>query len=239
MGAMPRRSYGDHWGVLQGRIVMSFAAWVACAVAVYPLTDEVLGFMIRPVERVVFLYPAEALVVRLRLAGWLGAALALPVVMYQAWSFVAEGLRPDERKNIVTWTAAGVAAFAVGAVFSAGLLVPAGVRFLMGFASDRLQPMITVSSYFSFYCSFVFFTGIVFEFPVVAGGVSALGLVRSAQLRAGRKSMIVLIFVVAAIFTPPDVVSQIMLALPMWCVYEIGIVVAASVERRRRSNVEA
>ena len=174
--------------------------------------------------------------VRLQIGFFGGLVLALPFVFYQAWQFVAPGLLPREQRLVVPIVLLSAFCFAVGAALAYWIVLPMGLRFFLGLEPPDMTSRWAVDEYIGFVLRLIMGFGIVFEMPVVTLFLSRLGLVTPAFLRRVRRYAIVVVFALAAIFTPPDPFSQIMMALPLLVLYEISIWVCQVSRRKRESD---
>jgi sec-independent protein translocase protein TatC len=157
--------------------------------------------------------------------------LALPWVFYQAWAFVAPGLYQHEKRLGVPLVIASVILFLLGMAFAYFLVFPMVFGFIVGVAPAGVAVMTDIGKYLDFVMTLFLAFGITFEVPVAVVLLVKMGMVSVAKLREIRPYVIVGAFVIGAIFTPPDVISQFMLAMPMWVLYELGIVVAALITK--------
>ena len=157
--------------------------------------------------------------------------LALPWVFYQAWAFVAPGLYQHEKRLGVPLVIASVILFLLGMAFAYFLVFPMVFGFIVGVAPEGVAVMTDIGKYLDFVMTLFLAFGITFEVPVAVVLLVKMGMVSVAKLREIRPYVIVGAFVIGAIFTPPDVISQFMLAMPMWVLYELGIVVAALITK--------
>ncbi|MBI4986061.1 MAG: twin-arginine translocase subunit TatC [Rhodocyclales bacterium] len=153
--------------------------------------------------------------------------VALPYVLYQAWAFVAPGLYSHEKKLVLPLIVASVLLFFIGMAFAYFIVFPTVFGFINKFAPEGVAVMTDIDKYLSFVLSTFLAFGITFEVPVIVIVLVTAGLVGVDKLREIRPYVIVGAFIVGAIFTPPDVLSQFMLAVPLWLLYELGIVLAA------------
>ncbi len=218
-------SFWGHLNELRSRLLKSFIAVVVAGCVFYPFVDRFLAFLIRPVGRVVFTSPADAFVVRLTLLICGGVVLALPVVVYQLWQFVAAGLRENEKKYVRFFAPASFVLFVVGCVFGYWVIIPVGMKFLLSFATESIVPMITLPNYISFILTLVLAFGICFQLPLVLMFLAKIGIVTPAFLAQKRKHAVVLILIASAVLTPsPDAISQILMAGPLLVLYELGVV---------------
>lgn len=159
--------------------------------------------------------------------------LAMPWVFYQAWAFVAPGLYQHEKRIGVPLVIASVILFLLGMAFAYFLVFPIVFGFIVGVAPEGVAVMTDIGKYLDFVLTLFMAFGITFEVPVAVVLLVKMGMVSVAKLREIRPYVIVGAFVVGAIFTPPDVISQFMLAMPLWVLYELGIIVAALITKPR------
>ncbi len=157
--------------------------------------------------------------------------LAMPWVFYQAWAFVAPGLYQHERRIGVPLVFASVILFLLGMAFAYFLVFPVVFGFIVGVAPEGVAVMTDIGKYLDFVITLFMAFGITFEVPVAVVLLVKMGMVSISKLREIRPYVIVGAFVIGAIFTPPDVISQFMLAVPLWILYELGIIVASIISR--------
>ena len=161
-----------------------------------------------------------------------GIILVSPYIFYQIWLFIAPGLYKNEKKYVVPFVIFSTILFAGGSLFGYFVVFPFGFKFFMGFANEYIQALPSVKQYFSFAIKLLFAFGIIFELPVVVLFLARMGLVTSGFLRKNRKYAILLTFVMAAILTPPDVVTQCMMAGPLIVLYEISVLIAKFAQKK-------
>lgn len=218
-------SFWGHLDELRLRLFKSFIAVVIAACLFYPFVDRFLAFLIKPVGKVVFTSPADAFVVRLMLLICAGVVLALPVVVYQLWQFVAAGLKEDERKYVRFFAPASFVLFIAGSVFGYWVIIPVGMKFFLSFSTESIVPMITLPNYISFIVTLVLAFGLCFQLPLALMFLARVGIVTPAFLVQKRKHAVVLILIASAVLTPsPDAVSQILMAGPLLVLYELGVI---------------
>ena len=162
-----------------------------------------------------------------------GFVLAMPVVFYQFWQFVAPGLLSREKRLLVPIAALSVICFSLGAMVAYHIVLPIGLRFFLSLEPPDMTSQWAVNEYMGFVLRLIFGFGIVFEMPVVTLFLGQIGLVTPAHMRRVRRYAVVAIFVTAAVFTPPDPVSQLLMALPLLGLYEISIWVCGLAQRKR------
>ena len=209
---------------------VALLVFVAGTMGAFSLTPAVLQDMQRRMpeaDQLIMLAPAEGFMVRVKVALALGTATAVPLVMLGVWAAATRG-RPW-RRRLATFFLIPVSLglFGLGAWFAYGWIVPAALRFLLGFAADRLQPMISVNSYVNFVLSVVVPFGLVFQLPLLVFFLARVGVLSHRTLAERRRYAVVGIAALAAALTPgPDVFSQLLMALPLVVLYEISIWVA-------------
>jgi len=224
----------DHLEELRRRIIFSLSAVLILSIAGYFVSDHVLRFLTRPIDEVYFMAVTEAFAVRIKIALLLGLFSGLPVIFYQVWKFVAPGLYPRESAMVFPVVGALYVMFLIGAAFCFYVVLPIGMQFLLSFGSEELKPLIGVGKYVSFVGWMTVAFGAVFELPVVTFILGRLGVVDAPALRRGRRYAIVGILIVAAVATPsPDVFSQLLLAGPLYLLYELSIALVAVSGRKR------
>lgn len=220
------RPFLDHIDEFRARVLKSLLAVVLGAVVFYPFVDKVLYFIIKPAGKLVFTSPADAFVARMLFTCFGGFVLSSPVVLYQVWNFIALGLKEEEKKYILLYGPLSLFFFITGVAFSYFIAVPMSLYFLLGFSNEWLVPMITVNNYVSFFMTMVIAFGIIFELPVVLIFLTAIGIATPEFLIQKRRHAIVLILVISAIVTPPDVITLLIMSCPLVILYEIGVLVS-------------
>ena len=187
--------------------------------------------MSRVTGPLVFLGPTEAFAARLRLSAVTALALGAPIFIYHAWRFIGVALTVSERRIFLGALPFSYLLLALGAAFGWFVIVPTGLRFLMGFASVDLRPTLSVQACVSFALWTSFGLGLLFQLPVAVGALARWGWVRAATLARYRRHAVIAILVAAALLTPgPDVFSQLMLALPTYVLFEVSVALARFLE---------
>jgi sec-independent protein translocase protein TatC len=189
-------------------------------------------------DRLIFTNLPEMFLTYLKTAFICGILLTAPVIFYQLWLFIAPGLYQHEKKFAIPFVVFSTILFVGGALFGYFIVFPFGFKFFLGFANEYIQALPSVKQYFSFAIKLLFAFGIVFELPVVAFFLSKMGIVTPEFLKKKRKYALLLTFVMAAILTPPDVITQLMMAGPLILLYEIGILVARMARRKKDREEE-
>ncbi|MDX2028979.1 MAG: twin-arginine translocase subunit TatC [Alphaproteobacteria bacterium] len=232
---------------LRKRLIWSLTAILIGFAVSYCFAAEIYEFLVRPLahvtegenRRLIYTGLTEAFVTYIKLALWTGCFIAFPVIATQIWMFVAPGLYKNERRAFFPFLIATPVFFLMGAAVAYYFVFPMAWKFFLSFeipvAAGGLPVQLEarVSEYLSLSMTVIFAFGIAFELPVILVLLTRVGLLSSAKLSAFRRYAIVLIFIVAAVITPPDVISQISLALPLMLLYELSILGAKWVERGR------
>jgi sec-independent protein translocase protein TatC len=222
-----------HLQELRKRLVLSFIAVGAGFALCYAFSESIFDILSAPLLKMmptggslIFTSVAEAFFTYMKVAFIAGLILASPFVLYQVWAFVAPGLYRHEKKYVIPFVLAGSFFFAIGILFAYYVALPVGFKFLLGFATDFIKPMPSMKEYLSFSMKFLLAFGLIFEFPVVLVLLARIGVIDAKTLARQRKYAILLIFIFAAILTPPDIISQVILALPMIGLYELSILLS-------------
>lgn len=223
----PAMSLTEHLDELRKRIIYSVIAVVLASIVTFMYVDLIRETITRPAAgNLVFIGVAEAFMTNIKIAIIAGVLLAFPVILFQVWSFVLPGLDPREKKFVFVFVTASLLLFTAGVSFAFFIIIPISIRFFLGFESEAIEAMISFGNYISYVSGVIFAFGLVFQMPIAVFVLSKLGLISAAFLKKYRMYALVLIFVLAAIITPPDVFSQILMAIPMFLLYEISILVA-------------
>jgi sec-independent protein translocase protein TatC len=186
--------------------------------------------------KLVFLAPAEAFWMYMKIAFVAGIFLALPFILAQIWLFISPGLLPKERRYALPFVVSATLMFVMGALFCQYFILPFAIKFLLTYQTAQLTPMISVGNYIDFCSKFLLSFGLIFELPLAITLLSKLGVVTPQFLAKNRKYAILLAFVAAAILTPtPDAFNQVLMAAPILVLYEVGIIMARLVGKKREA----
>jgi sec-independent protein translocase protein TatC len=239
-GEMP---FLDHleelrWRLL--RVLIAVAVGVGAGYAIVTHFD-VIALLKTPInpylpagQKLLFTSPLDPFMLTLKLALVVGLLIASPVLLWQAWGFLRPALYEKERRSIVPVAVAGVGLFLVGASAAFVFVLPLALRILMGFQSQSLQGFITATEYFGFATTIVFSFGAVFELPLVLVLLVYLRIISAAFLRRHRKTFIIVNAILSSVLTPGDiVVMTAVVMIPVQLFYELSIVLATVLERRR------
>jgi sec-independent protein translocase protein TatC len=226
----------EHLTELRRRIIICLIAIIGFSVIGYSLAEQIIELMTVPIGELVFLSPIEAFYTHIRVAIYAGFIMALPIIVYQGWRFILPALKQDERKLLYALVPMSVVLFFLGLAFSFFIVIPFGIKFFLGFSSPSLRPMLSLDYYVKFVVTMTLPFGILFELPLVQGFLIRFGIVTVKQLARMRKYVIVGAFVVGAVFTPPDVLSQVCLAVPLIVLYELGLIMGRLISPRAKSK---
>lgn len=236
----PQQSLTTHLIELRNRLLRSVVAVVAIFLCLAPFARDIYSLLAQPMldkmpagATMIATEVASPFFAPFKLTFLVAIALSLPVLIYQAWSFVAPGLYRRERRIIFPLMVSGTALFFAGMAFAYYLVFPTVFGFMVTTAPQGVAVMTDISKYLDFVLAMFLAFGLAFEVPVVTVAAVYVGVVTPEKLSASRRYVIVGCFVVGAIFTPPDVLSQFMLAVPMWMLFEIGLVVSRFVARSK------
>jgi len=220
-----------HLEELRKRLIVCFVAVGIGFVISYGFKEYLFQILVHPLVKVmqpsdslIFTGLPEAFFTYLKVAFLAGLMLAAPVIIYEFWSFVAPGLYDKEKRLMLPIVFLSTFFFIGGALFGYFLVFPWGFKFFLGFATETIRPMPSMKEYLGFSAKLLLAFGLVFELPLVITFLARLGIVSVDFLKKNRKYALLLFFVGAAILTPPDVVTQIMMALPLMLLYEISII---------------
>jgi len=228
----------EHLGELRTRIVRSLVALLIGLVIAFPFSERLTDFLARPVTKLgyklVFTAPAEAFWVQMKVALIAGLFIAAPGILWQVWAFIAPGLHEHERKYAAPFIIIGSVMFLAGGAFSLFVVTPYAIAFLLSYARESLQPMITLENHIDFLLKFTLAFGAVFELPLIITLLSRMGVVSVKMLTKNRKYAILGAFIVGAVLTPtPDAFNQALMAGPLIILYEVGILCARLFGRSR------
>lgn len=174
------------------------------------------------------------IVVRLKVSLVIGMLLAIPVIFYELWAFISVGLRARERRLVFVYGPASLLLFMLGASVAYFVVLPLGTMvLLLSGVSQQMDPILTINEYAPLVMWLLFGFGVIFQMPLVTLFLTKLGIVNPDKLRKGRRYAILGIFILAAVFTPPDPFTQVAMALPMWGLYEFSILLSQFAVRKK------
>jgi sec-independent protein translocase protein TatC len=237
----------DHLEELRSRLIWSLVSLVALSIGGFFIVTglDVIGILERPFHYVLpgqdlmFTSPTTPVIVTFKLAFVVGLILALPILAWHSWRFFEPALHEHERRFVIPAISLGFVLFLAGIAMAYFFVLPLGLKFLLGFQSESLTPIITVDEYLRFATRLILAFGLVFEMPVVLVLLSMLGIVTSAGLRKYQRHAIVTLAVASAFLTPADPGTMLLLLAPMLLLYELSIFLVRMVGRRELRRDES
>jgi sec-independent protein translocase protein TatC len=248
----------EHLGDLRKRIIVSSVALFITFLISFNYSEDIFRFIMFPLKynldfsvknmyihfvpqdklqntKLIFLAPAEAFWMNIKVAFVAGLLSALPVIFHQLWKFISPGLLHKEKRYVVPFILLATSLFLIGAAFCFFIVLPFAMGFLLTYkVGDFLSPMLSVGNYVDFCLKFILAFGAVFELPIAIIFSTRMGIVTPKTLAKNRKYAVLLAFVVAAILTPtPDVFNQTLMAVPIIVLYEVGIILSRIFKRRK------
>jgi len=232
-GDAPQETFISHLIELRTRLMRSIIAVVVVLLALFPFAKDIYNALAQPLLKVL---PHGATMIATDVTGTFLVPLkvtlmaafmvALPYVLWQAWAFVAPGLYHHEKRLVLPVIVSSFVFFLVGMAFAYFFVFPIAFGFFAGYTPTGVQMMTDIDKYLSFVLTMFIAFGLTFETPVVVIVLVRLRIVTLQKLRAARPYVIVGAFVIGAVFTPPDVISQLLLAVPLWLLFELGLLLA-------------
>lgn len=230
----------EHLGELRSRLTRAFIGVTICFLGCYSFAKELFYYLSLPLLKVmpadskfIYLGVAEGFFVELKVAFVAGIFVASPYIFYQIWSFIAPGLYDEEKRYVTPLAMCSALFFLGGAAFCYLVVFPFAFVFFMSYSTDNIVAMLSINEYLSFALKMMLAFGFIFEMPLFAFFLTRMGLLTADRMRKARKYAVLGVFIVAAILTPPDVFSQMLMAIPMLILYEFSIVVSSVVRRRK------
>ncbi len=231
----------SHLSELRKRLLSSvicfFVAMSICLVKAEFIANQLLALA----EEFKFVYvaPAELLMSYIRISIICGLIVAFPIICYQLWVFIRPGLTRRERKAVFFIMTFGMLLLFCGAFFAYKVMLPVTLKYFAGLSTeDSINSMISVQNYLNFVINMMLTFGVVFELPIVVIMLTHLGIINPKILRKQRKYVILITFILAAIITPPDVISQAMVAVPMMLLFEISTIISSLLFRKKLKKLE-
>ncbi len=240
-GGQREMSFLDHLEEFRWRLVKALVAVLVAGIgssffADFLVQDVLLGPLRAVHLKIQVLTPYGIMLLYMEVVIFAAVVIAMPVILYQLWAFIAPGLMPSERlyaRWIVFFT---TLCFLAGIAFSYFVLVPTALKFFSGFGTQSIELNIAADRYISFMLSLILGAGLIFELPMIAYFLARIGILKAQFMRRYRRHAIVVILIIAAVVTPtPDIVTQSLLAAPMIVLYEISIFVTRFAEKKREN----
>ena len=222
-----------HIAELRKRLIIMVAFTVVAFFVCFTFWDIILSVMIKPLKEilpegssVVFTKVQEPFFTAIKVSFFSAFILSLPVILWQIWLFVAPGLYDNEKDMVIPFVASATGMFLVGASFSYFVVLPIGFEFLINFGSKLFTALPSIGEYVGFFTKLLIGFGLAFELPVITFFLAKVGLVTDQTLRGFFRYAIIIIFVLSAILTPPDLITQFLMAVPMVLLYLLSIYIA-------------
>lgn len=220
----------EHLEELRRRLIVCIIAVLILFVICYVFSKEIFSIILAPYLKatgkanLIFLSPVEGFITYLKVSFLSAVVIASPLIIYEFWAFVSPALYPHEKRVVVPALISSIIFFTFGVLFAYFIILPIAFRYLiLGFSTEHISAMISMEKYLSFSFTLILAFGVVFETPVVLLLLNRFGVIYPSHLEKYRGAIIVGIFTLAAILTPPDVLSQILLAVPLTVLFELSI----------------
>jgi sec-independent protein translocase protein TatC len=232
-----------HLEELRKRLIVSAIAIGAGFAISYAFSKQLFSLLILPLtkvlppdSRLIFTNLPEMFITYIKVSLVAGIIVAVPVIFYEMWMFLAPALYQKEKRYLVPFVASSSILFILGALFGYLIVFPYGFKFFMSFATEDIQAFPSVKQYFSFATRLLLAFGLVFEMPIAVLFLTKIGLVTPDSMKRYRKFAILGAFILSAILTPPDVATQIMMAVPLIVLYELSIFLSKGVYRKKKEG---
>lgn len=232
-----------HLSELRQRLFKSVLCVFVFFFLAFSFWKPILAFMILPLERVlppesniIFTQIQEPLFTALKVSFFSSLLISMPVIFYQFWRFVAPGLYENEKRYVIPFVLSATLMFAAGASFCYFLVIPMAFKFLVDFGGELFKALPSIGQYVGFFTKVIIGFGLSFELPNITFFLAKLGLIDDETLKKHFKIAIVLIFLFSAIMTPPDVISQFMMAVPLCFLYLVSIYIAKQVNPHKEED---
>ncbi len=237
--------FTSHLEELRKRIIRCIVAVFLGFLGSYAFAEQIFNILVKPLKAelppeslLIYTGLPEAFFVYLKLSLFAGIFLASPVLLREIWCFVAPGLYDKEKRYVYPFVIFSTVCFTIGVLFGYLVVFPIAFKFFISYGSESIRALPSIKEYLNFSCKLLFAFGVVFELPLFVLFLSKIGIVNERMLRSKRKFAILGIFVLSAILTPPDIVSQILMALPLLVLYEISILVAKAFGKKVEGDTE-
>jgi len=233
----------SHLVELRGRLLKIAAAVIVVFLLLFPFSGQIFSIVSEPLRQVlpggslIAMGVASPLLTPLKLTFFVALCIAMPIVLYQVWAFVAPGLYLKEKRFAIPLLGSSILLFYAGVAFAYLVVFPLMFRFFTGVAPEGVEVMTDISLYLDFITTIVLAFGLAFEVPIATVLLVWTGLITPKQLSAARPYVLLGAFVIGMLLTPPDVISQTLLAIPVYLLYELGILMSRFFAKRPRKSV--
>ena len=245
-----RESFIDHFKELRSRLIKSFVFLLVFFIFCFIYAESIYSFLVQPYadavkedpigRRLIFTALQETFLTYVKVAFFTSFFISSPIILTQIWKFIAPGLYKDEKKTLLPYLIATPVLFLLGGMLVYYFIMPLAIKFFLSFETSThvtslpIQLEAKVNEYLSLIMRLIFAFGISFQLPVILSLLSRIGIINSKYLEERRKYVIIIIFIFAAILTPPDPVTQIGLGIPLLILYELSILSVKLVEKRKK-----
>lgn len=228
----------EHLSELRKRLIYSSIVLIVSILVSYNFSEFIVKYIIdiAPGINFVFIAPAELLMSYIKISVISGFVVSAPFLTLQIWIFVSPGLTKSEKRTIAVSLFVGGLFFIVGVVFAFLIVLPVMLQFFMGFQIEEIEEMISFSNYLTFVINTLLSFGIIFELPIIMVILTKFHILSVSFIKKNRKYTILIIFIIAAILTPPEVITQILLAGPMLLLFEVGVLFSSVVEKKDKKK---
>lgn len=231
-------SFISHLIELRDRLLKAMVALLVVFGVLFYWARDIYSFMAKPLlaelpagSHMIAVEVAAPFFVPIKVTMFVSLVIALPFVLYQIWAFIAPGLYSHEKKFAIPLVATSTVLFLIGMAFAYFIVFPVVFHFVATFTPEGVEMNTDIQKYFDFVLALFLAFGLAFETPIAVVILTKMGIVSLKKLKESRPYVIVGAFVIAAIFTPPDVVSQLLLAFPIWLLFELGLLISGFIEK--------
>ena len=229
----------DHLDELRKRLIISAIAFILFFIAAFIFVEEIYQWLVRDLDmKLIVLGPTDILWIYFIIAGVIAIAASIPVITFQVWSFVNPGLLPHERKTTLQYIPALFLLFILGICFGYFVIFPTVLTFLIGLGGEMFMTSFTAEKYFRFLINMTLPFAFLFELPAIAMFLTSIGILNPYGLAKVRKYAYFILVVIAVLLSPPDFISDILVAIPLLLLYEISISLSKFIYKRRQKRLE-
>lgn len=237
---LPEMSIYGHLEELRKVLIISIAAFLAATVFIYAFqVDNLTRLITAPLDKIglqpVIIGVTEGFIVRIKISAYGGLVAALPIILWQVLRFIFPALYAQEKRLALFFVFSSILLFGLGVFFSYHYILDIALKLMLIDFAGGLSPMVSYSKYISFVMLMLWPFGLVFEIPIISLVLTRVGVITPRMMKKNRKFVILAVFILAAFLTPPDVLSQIFLAIPMLLLYEISILVSRFAVKKGKS----
>ena len=226
----------EHLSELRKTLIAIMAIIIVGSIASYVVVERVMEVVLAPAQSLQFIYltPPELFITYVRLSLVMGLIITTPITLLLIWRFIRPGLSRKEKITLGVALSMGVLFFCIGVFFAYSTIVPLSIQFFLSMSIQDVQPMFSIGSYVGFVSTMLLSFGLVFEMPILVVLLARFNLVTTAGLRRHRKFVFLAIVIVAAVLSPPDIISQMLLATPMVLLFELSVLTAYFIQRYQK-----